>query len=305
MQIEMLFSYLVVGLLVSGALAQAPGDEDPLCRATGRSYLTNWRVLVDTNDYQNLYDPFNFPSPPWIIRSFDGDSLTWDQASALGGSCNWQMRSCRYQSGPQDNWLFSQYISYEDANEVFFDVSYRFAECQQQQSAGCTRDYVTVYSYNRNGVAIANQRVDTSNYQPLFGTATSSRLQQSPNTASTQMETLAFTSLTSNDGLYLGLRDEGTCGSVIRIIMYYVVCPGRTVDLVTYPETAVPVRASSDIVFEAVCAPNSHATTTLEVVASHSTSTCTDRATAGAACECDGGYVLSGNGESCVGKFIN
>ncbi len=295
----MLFSFLFVVFLASGALGQAPGDYDPLCRAAGRSYLTNWRVLVDTNNYQNLYDPFNFPSPHWIIRSFDGDSLTWDQASALG-----QMRSCRYQGGPQDNWLFSQYISYEEANEIFFDVSYRFAECQQQQSAGCTRDYVTVYSYSRNGVASANQRVDTSNYQPLFGTAASSRLQQSPNTASTQMETLAFTRPTSNDGLYLGLRDEGTCGSVIRIIMYYVVCPGRTVDLVTYPEAAVPVRASSDIVFEAVCAPNSHAATTLEVVASHSTSTCTDRATAGAACECDdGGYVLSGNGESCVGKF--
>ena len=36
----------------------------------------------------------------------------------------------------------------------------------------------------------------------------------------------------------------------------------------TYPETAVPIRGSSDIIFEAVCAPISHAATTLEVVAS-------------------------------------
>ncbi len=111
-QIEMLFSFLVVlvVLLASGDWGRLNGDYDFICRATGTAYPTNWSVLVDTNDYQNMYGPFNFPQPPWIVRSFDSDSLTWDQASALGGSCNWQMRSCQYRSGPQDNWLLSQYI---------------------------------------------------------------------------------------------------------------------------------------------------------------------------------------------------
>ncbi len=115
----MLLSFLVVlvVLLASGDWGRLNGDYDFICRATGTAYPTNWRMLVDTNDYQNLYDPFNSPQPPWIVRSFDSDSLTWDQTTALVGSCNWQMRSCQFCSGPQDNWLFSQYISYEEAND--------------------------------------------------------------------------------------------------------------------------------------------------------------------------------------------
>ena len=38
-----------------------------------------------------------------------------------------------------------------------------------------------------------------------LGTAASSRMQQSPNTVPSEIETLAFTRPTRNDGLHLGL----------------------------------------------------------------------------------------------------
>ena len=52
----------------------------------------------------------------------------------------------------------------------------------------------------------------------------------------------ALTRPSNREGFYLGIRDEGTCGDVIRIIVYYVVCPRRVEGLVTYPETALPVQ---------------------------------------------------------------
>ena len=108
---------------------------------------------------------------------------------------------------------------------------------------------------------------------------------------------------TNRRGFYLGLRDEGTCGAVERIIVYYVACLGSVEGLVTYPETGVPVRGGNNVVFDAHCAPNVHNTTTLQVMAFASSSSCSPVAPGGARCECDAGYLISADGLSCEGNL--
>lgn len=85
---------------------------------------------------------------------------------------------------------------------------------------------------------------------------------------------------------YLGVRDEGTCGSVVRVIAYYLVCPTREQGLVSYTdhEFALPVRSSSNIKYNAGCADNAHNVTTVEVVASSETASCYLTAPAGPMC---------------------
>ena len=41
-------------------------------------------------------------------------------------------------------------------------------------------------------------------------------------------------------GLYLAVVDRGSCTSIIRISVFYYICPEQTVNLVRYPETVAP-----------------------------------------------------------------
>lgn len=292
--------FLVMSTCLCFVSGQAPGDHDATCRtglyANNHIFPTEWRVLVDTYDYQNLYNQLSFPSPPWTANDVDGDSLNWMQL--IGGLCTWSVRTCTQQA-TQNNWLFSQHISYETANEVFFNVTFGYQECVSRPS--CTKPYVTLYQYNRDTIAPSGERINPSNYQLLFGDAVSSRLEQPASTTRKVGDTRSLTRPVNSVGFYLGIRDEGTCGSIDRMIVYYVVCPARQEGLVTYPETAVPVQGSSDIIFDAICALNSYNTTTLQVTAFSSSSSCSPMASGGARCECNAGYVISGGGTSCEG----
>jgi len=272
---------------------QAPGDHDANCR-TGLNLNNHilpaeWRILMDTYDYSSL-------SSKWV-----GIASPW---SDVGGQCTPSLYVCQPLTNPSsiaDSWLFSQHISYQSANEVFFNVSYQFSDCHSIPT--CTIPYVTVYRYDRNTTATNSERTNTNNYQPSFGTAASSRLEHPSGSTAQIQETRSFTRPASSTGFYLGVGDEGTCGSLNRIIVYYVVCPGRVDGLVTYPETAVPVQGSSDIIFDAVCAANAHNTSSRQVRASSSSSTCSDIAPGGVQCQCNAGYLTSGDGVSCGGEY--
>ena len=96
---------------------------------------------------------------------------------------------------------------------------------------------------------------------------------------------------------YFGIRDIGTTGNIIRIIVYYVVCSARVEGLVTYPEIPRPPQGSSRTMRTARCAEHSHNTTSLAAYADND-GMCTQEVE----CECDGGYEL--NGDSCNGKVV-
>ena len=71
--------------------------------------------------------------------------------SSFGGLCAAQPRTCDFrESTPQDNWFFTQYISYINATEVFVNITANFQECRLNPS--CTQYYVDMYHYERNGV---------------------------------------------------------------------------------------------------------------------------------------------------------
>ena len=286
---------IFLAVLAAQASGQAPGDHDKSCRtginAPDHQFAAEWKILLDSYDYQDL---FANTASVWVTNDVDGDGQDWTQ---IGGVCSRSMRPCTRQVS-QDNWLFSQHVRYEDAKEVFFQVSYRFIECQ----GSCIRPYVTLYHYNSDNIATDANRINPSNYELLFGDEESSRFVQPTRVSRVQEVTRTITRPANSDGFYLGFRDEGTCGTIPRLIVYYVVCPTRVDGLVTYPEFGVPERTSADIPFEAQCASNAHNITSLQVIAFSSNSSCSPVASGGAVCECDGGYVLSSDGLSCEGK---
>ena len=129
-----------------------------------------------------------------------------------------------------------------------------------------------------------------------------SRLQQDPAGGDTTMIT-RFSPPPNFSYTYFGIQDIGTTGNIIRIIVYYVVCPGRVEGLVTYPEVPRPVQGSTQPTLRnAHCAEHAHGTTPLATFA-HSNGSCVRDVH----CDCDAGYEevsINSTHSSCVGKVV-
>ena len=177
--------------------------------------------------------------------------------------------------------------------ELIVNATVRFSGCTQRPD--CLKDFVTLHCYDTNSLS-ENQRTNPANYQPYLGNSVNSRLQQNPAGGDTTIITRFNRSLNFNY-TYFGIQDNGTAGNIIRIIIYYKVCPGRVEGLVTYPEVPHPPQGSPPTIRTAHCAEHAHNTTSLETFA-YSDGRCVQSA----ACVCDFGYESGQEGSQCIGK---
>ena len=147
----------------------------------------------------------------------------WQWTSTLGGLCAYEARVCDFrESTSQDNWVFTQYISYLQAREVFVNISAGFTECRLAQNPRCNQLYVDMYRYERNGRNDGAART-TSNYQLIR------RIQQ-PNGFARRTYRTSFTFNPSSNfnGFYVGIRATGTCINIQRLQIYYNESPPVT-----------------------------------------------------------------------------
>ena len=167
------------------------------------------------------------------------------------------MCDCRNGS-EQNNWLFTQYISYPSlyASEIFIKIDYNFSKCQNNPV--CDIPYFNVLHFDTDSPS-PREQVKSSNYnliqqieQPISDNATTA--------------TIPFQRPSNSSGLYLAVQDVGSCGNIMRIKVYYELCPSMIVGLVIYPALPLPVKSSLLVAAEgsAVCAANARNTSGLE-----------------------------------------
>ena len=178
---------------------------------------------------------------------------------------------------------------------MIVNVTVRFTGCTDRP--GCTDDFVILHRYDTNSLN-ENERVNRHNYQYYLGNEQSSRLQQNPNGANTEIIT-RYSRPANYNYTYFGIQDTGTFGNIIRILVYYEVCPRRVGRLIVYPEIPRPVQGSTiPIRRTAQCVENAHNTTSLETFA-HDDGRCVQTAT----CVCDVGYERV-NEDQCTGMTL-
>ena len=172
-------------------------------------------------------------------------NLQWTPQPSL---CREQLRVCDYlrPTQPQNNWVFTQYISYSKAKEVIVDVTYDYTSCITNQGNGCNTLQTTMYLYESNGTDNA-ERTNPANYNQLQALSANNRG--------------TFTFEPSATGFYLGVQDTGTCGTINRIILYYRVCPARSIGLGTTLDIPFPPTGSAPTRGNITCADNSIAMT--------------------------------------------
>ena len=206
------------------------------------------------------------------------DIVQWNQGH--GGICRNTLQVCDFQNGSQqDNWLFTQYISYpsSSANEIFVRITYNFSECRDYPM--CHITYFNVLRYDTNSQS-PQERVKSINYNLI------KRVEQ-PSQSDEITATVSFQRPSDSTGLYLALQDVGSCGVIFRIQVYYEQCPSKVVGLVTYPALPLPARnGPATAVGYAVCALHAENSSLLEFRAFRD-GECERTVT----CECSPGYM--------------
>ena len=203
--------------------------------------------------------------------------LKWTEGR--GEICCNAIKVCDFRNGSrQDNWLFTQYVSYPSSNEydIFVELTYDFSECRDDPSCNITHFDVLVYQAN---IPDLQEQIQSTNYKLL------ERIEQ-PLIGNEAIATASFQRSSSN-GFYLAVQDVGSCGTLSRMQVYYELCPEKVVRLVIYPSLPLPGRNSvSASEGTAVCAPNARNTSLLQFKA-YSDGEC-ERSVV---CECLPGYV--------------
>ena len=210
--------------------------------------------------------------------------VQWQQS---GGICQYGLRACTF-AGEQDqeNWLFTQYVSYEEAQEVLFDINFRLTQCTGNPS--CQNDFVRLHIYEVTGILDEASSFDRTNYKLL------QVLQQEGSSNTNLKFNILRPSDPSINGFYLAFEDVGTCGQVSRLIAYHLRAPAfqDSDNLVTCPDTALPPSATTVLsTSSCTCDLNAVNTSSLER-ACDANGVCSGSP----ACACKPGYELSPNG---------
>ncbi len=141
-------------------------------------------------------------------------------------------------------------------------------------------------------------RTNPTNYDPLLGDITSSRLVATTEEIVRNVNLNLVRPEPRIAGFYLGILDDGTCGGINRIIVHYLVVRARSEALLTCPEVEYPDLGSGST-SQRSCSYNLNAspTTSLERICNEEGVCNEDQV-----CGCSPGFELSGT--NCVGKYI-
>ena len=115
---------------------------------------------------------------------------------------------------------------------------------------------------------------------------------------------ISFVPKESTQGFYMGFRENGTCITLTRVLVYAHICPERVFRLVHHPQTFAPARNSGktvDILGD--CLPNSSqgkGTTIRPILRCAALGIWVE--TEG--CVCNPGFVYNEETEKCEGKVL-
>ena len=121
----------------------------------------------------------------------------------------------------------------------------------------------------------------------------------------TETISLTYSSTDTDSGFYLAIRDQNSCLSISRVLVFYDVCPAEVQNLVQFDELLAPPNTPQNeaISVLAQCIPNASPvsqTGEVRVICSNGGAW---QIIPGSGCECDSGTKPNNDGSECIGNF--
>jgi ephrin-B len=162
-----------------------------------------------------------------------------NQWKKIGGLfCAEETHVCGRESGPQENWMITQHISTNVSTILVMIDSNLDIPCPSF-TPSCVDD-LSLYVWETS-MQTTTLALETDNYRFIANVSSG--------------EQVVTVQLSSGSGFYLGMRDNGTCVSVRRVLVYYSVCGGGREGLARVEETVFSSGRGSTV--QGVCVPGS------------------------------------------------
>ena len=162
-------------------------------------------------------------------------SSQWTQTTSF--VCRQSVAVCGFEVPPQDNWLITQHIS-RNINGILLDQAIVQVEFEFN---GCTvNECAQMFTFQRfvTSTIDPTAAANVSNYHLVDTIA--------PASSSLRQNASVVINFEGNEtGFYLAIRDQLSCLSIHRVLVFYYVCPAVTQDLIIHPETRAPPNTSS------------------------------------------------------------
>ena len=170
--------------------------------------------------------------------------MQWIQQS--NNPCEQNVQVCGFSAGAQSNWLLTQAIN-RTVNGALLSqarvlIEFELRNCDV--TLNCQRTFNT-HVYETSMISDAARR-RIERYRQV------QRVSPDVTTGARVNETVIVNFQTSQPLFYFAIEDEATCIVITRILVFYIVCPSQTIDLISTPEIIAPATGVTDV--EATCA---------------------------------------------------
>ena len=164
-------------------------------------------------------------------------------------ACGQTVHVCGFSAGPQSNWLITQLIN-RTVNgtrlpQISVKIEFELQNCDT--TFNCQRTFNT-HVYETSSMNTTGARLNLNNYRQVR------RVSPDVTTGARMNQMITITFNTNHSSFYFAIQDETCCIVVIRVIVFYNVCPQQTAYLIVFPETIAPILLVS---VTASCVANS------------------------------------------------
>ena len=209
---------------------------------------------------------------------------------------------CGFTEPDQDNWLITQHINRtlpggDRLEQVEVSVNYRFVGCTAGQ---CSASF-KVYKYDTSTIdPAASGNINNFGGMPVAVVAPTDQL----GGVQTQTISLMYSSTDTDSGFYLAIRDQNSCLTISRILVFYYICPNEARNLVQFDELLAPpnIPQSEAISVIAQCIPNASPVSPTQQVKVICGEEGVWQVLPDFRCECDSGMQPNNNGSECIGE---
>ena len=120
----------------------------------------------------------------------------------------------------------------------------------------------------------------------------------------TQTISLTYSSMDTESGFYLAIRDQNSCLTISRVLVFYYVCPTEAQNLVKFEEFLAPpnIPQSEAISVTAQCIPNASPVSQSQQVRVICGEEGVWQVLPDFRCACDSGMQPNNDGSECIGE---
>ena len=262
---ELWYFILLESITIMAILGQAPGDETVSCltRITRQSFA-NQILLMSSHNYNDLIQR---EGGQWIVRNEDdnNDGGTYSQTTVSGeipmefstdvqvllqwiqsgSTCERVTEVCGFSFGTQNNWLITQFINNTlRRREIYVKVVFALnSDCAEGTTCKTTLDMFVLQTNVSNQSFVED--VTVFDRDPSFVLTSNIR------DGSLINRVYIITADLATTGLYVAIRDTGTCAGVSEVTVFYPVCDSVSLDFgANFAETRFPDESATGTCFD-------------------------------------------------------